>query len=110
MRPADVQDLYLGSIGYSWPMANGSTFSGGGFYVSEGVEDEDRTLALRLDTIYGVGAGVTRDFRNGELDFNVNVYRFGDAGVDTGDGGRRGRVVGESDTPWAVAIDVAYHF
>ena len=74
------------------------------------VDDDDRTLSLRLDSIVGVGTGMT--FEKGEslVDVNFNLYYLGKAPVDTGFNPVQGRVVGETSNPWAVAFDVAWHW
>jgi long-chain fatty acid transport protein len=80
-------------------------------YLSKAVDDDKRTLALRLDRIWAVGVGISRQLDDSRLDLNLNVYNLGDAPVDTGTGNpMRGRVVGESSSPYAISIDIAWHW
>jgi long-chain fatty acid transport protein len=103
-------DIWAVNAGYGMPLGGGKTLKFGALYVSNAVDDEDRTLSLRLDSIWGVGTGMT--FEKGEhlLDVNFNLYYLGKAPVDTGFSPVKGRVVGETSNPWAVALDVAWHW
>ena len=75
------------------------------------VDDDKRTVGLRLDRMIGVGVGFTRQLENDRsVDVNLNVINTGEGKVDTGDSITRGRVVGESNQPYAFALDVAYHW
>ena len=81
------------------------------FGVSAPVDDDERSLALALDRIWGVGCGLSLELGNGQLvDVNLNLIDHGEAPVDTGPDPVRGRVVGETDQPYAVVADVAWHF
>ena len=42
------------------------------------------------------------------LDVNASFFNVGEAPVDTG--GRFDRVAGENDDPYALLLDLAYHF
>jgi hypothetical protein len=103
-------DIWAVNAGYGMPLGGGKILKFGALYVSNAVDDEDRTLSLRLDSIWGVGTGMT--FEKGEslLDVNMNLYYLGEAPVDTGFSPVKGRVVGETSNPWAVALDVAWHW
>ena len=103
-------DIWAVNAGYGMPLGGGKTLKFGALYVSNAVDDEDRTLSLRLDSIWGVGTGMT--FEKGEslVDVNFNLYYLGKAPVDTGFNPVQGRVVGETSNPWAVAFDVAWHW
>jgi len=103
-------DIWAVNAGYGMPLGGGKTLKFGALYVSNAVDNEDRTLSLRLDSIWGVGTGMT--FAKGEslLDVNMNLYYLGEAPVDTGFSPVKGRVVGETSNPWAVAFDVAWHW
>ncbi len=103
-------DIWFFAAGYNIPLDARRTLKFGMLHISEPVDDDDRVLALRLDEVWGVGAGMSYKLENADLDLNINFLRIGDAPVDTGDSTLRGRVVGESDTPYVVVIDVAYHF
>ncbi|WP_394560834.1 OmpP1/FadL family transporter [Aquipseudomonas alcaligenes] len=112
----DVEDgnynnFWAGAVGYGFPESNGRRFTLDAFYVQAPVDDDKRTLALALDRIWGVGAGVQFDRGEGEgIEFNVHLVDFGEGPVDTGPSALRGRVVGETDNPYALILSGAYHF
>ena len=104
-------NFWAGAVGYGFPEHNGLRYTLDAFYVQAPVDDDKRTLALALDRIWGFGAGVQVDHGKGQLvEFNVHLVDFGEGPVDTGTSAVRGRVVGETDTPYALIISGAYHF
>ncbi len=105
------QDVWAVSLGYGFPQRNGRRYSAGIFYVSSPTDDDHRSLALALDRMWGMGVGLDIERANGHvIDMNFNVLDYGEGPVDTGPSTARGRVVGKTDRPYAVAFDVAYHF
>ena len=101
-------DLYALTIGAGFPASERLTYKVGAMYLSEAVDDEDRTFSIRMDRIWGVGAGVAYLLPNGNaLDLNLNLFNVGDAPVDTESA--LGRVIGENDDPWAVMVELSYH-
>jgi long-chain fatty acid transport protein len=107
----NFNNIWAGTLGYGFPASNGRQYSIGAFFVQQPVDDDKRSLALPLDRIWGVGAGVNFQRANGHsLDVNLNLADYGKAPVDTGDSRLRGRVIGETDNPYAVVISTAYHF
>jgi long-chain fatty acid transport protein len=107
---AIFKDLWILSVGAGFPVNAQTTYRFGAVYLSQAVNDHKRTLALRLDRVIGIGAGLQRVFSSGVLDCNINLYLLGDAPVDTGPAPLRGRVSGESQHPYALAIDLAWHW
>lgn len=107
----NFNNIWAGTIGYGFPVSNGRQYSIGAFFVQQPVDDDNRSLALPLDRIWGLGAGVNFQLANERsLDVNLNLADYGKAPVDTGDSLLRGRVVGETDNPYAVVITTAYNF
>lgn len=101
-------DLYALTIGAGFPASDRLTYKVGAMYLSEAVDDDDRTFSIRMDRMWGVGAGVGYVLPNGNaLDLNLNLFNVGDAPVDTQSA--LGRVVGENDDPWAVMVELSYH-
>lgn len=112
----DVEDsgfnnFWAGTLGYGFPANGGLRYTLDTFYVQAPVDDGKRTLAMPLDRMWGVGAGVQVDYGNGKaIEFNLHLVDFGKSPVDTGPSAVRGRVVGETEHPYAVIISGAYHF
>ena len=107
--PDIYDDIYAITVGAGFPAANERlTYKVGAMYVSQAVDDEDRNFSIRLDRMWGVGAGVSYDLNSGNtVDLNANVINVGDASVDQPSIG--GQVVGENDDPWAVMVELTYH-
>ncbi len=105
------QDMRGVTMGFGFPLDQDTTWKFGAMYMSSGVENSDRTLSLPLDRIWAVGTGVSQKLKDSTLDINFNLYNLGDSPVDTGTSSPlRGRVVGKSDTPYALALDVSWHW
>lgn len=104
-------DIWAVTVGAGFPVDDRTTYRVGAFFVSQMVDDDKRPLSMRLDQMVGIGAGVQRVLEDAVIDFNLNLYHLGDAPVDTGtDSPVRGRVVGESKSPYAISVDFAYHW
>ena len=110
--PDIYNDIWALTAGMGFPANERMTYKVGAMYVTEAVDDEDRSFSIRLDKMWGVGVGLNYKF-TGErsVDVNANLINVGDASVDTGNGEEgRGRVAGENDDPWAVMMELTYHF
>lgn len=104
-------NLWAGTLGYGFPVTNGLRYTIDAFYVQAPVDDGKRTLALALDRMWGIGAGVQVDRGGGKsFDLNLHLVDFGKSPVDTGPSAVRGRVVGETEHPYAVVLSGAFHF
>lgn len=107
----NFNNIWAGTLGYGFPASNGLRYTLDAFYMQSPVDDDKRTLALPLDRIWGIGAGVQVDHGNGKvIDFDVHLVDLGKAPVDTGPSAVRGRVVGETENPYALFLSGAYHF
>ena len=106
--PEIYNDIYALTVGAGFPASERLTYKIGAMYVSKAVDDEDRSFSIRLDRMWGVGAGVSYGLATGNtVDLNLNLVNVGDASVDTPSTG--GQVVGENDDPWAVMVELTYH-
>ena len=104
-------DIWLGTVGYVFPAdENNVIYKVGFMHVTSLVDDEHRTLSFSMDRIWGVGAGASLVREGHRWDINTNIYDLGEAPIDTGDNLFRGRVVGKTKNPYAIALDIAYHW
>jgi long-chain fatty acid transport protein len=108
--PDIYNDIYAVTIGAGFPASDPRlTYKIGALYVSQAVDDDDRTFSIRLDRMWGVGAGVSYDLTSGNtVDLNANLINVGDASVDK-ESVRDFRVVGKNDDPWALMFELTYH-
>lgn len=102
-------DIWIFSVGYNIPLDARRTLKLGALHVTQAVDDEKRTLTMRMDEVWGLGVGMGYKLEQSNLDINLDLTYSGDAPVDTGEK-LRGRVVGESKDPYALILDVAWHF
>jgi long-chain fatty acid transport protein len=110
-QSTDYEDIFAASAGLRFPIKPGWEMQVGGLYLSEPVKDENRSLALRLDRIFGVGGGIRRTVneRHG-FSLNLTYFDLGDAPVQTGDLPLVGTLRGEFDTHHAVLLDFTYRW
>ncbi len=106
--PDIYDDIYAVTAGMGFPANERLTYKIGAMYVSQAVDDDDRNFSIRIDEMWGFGAGVSYDLPSGNtVDLNANVINVGDASVDTPSLG--GQVVGENDDPWALMMELTFH-
>ena len=51
-------DILAFSVGYNWPVSDRLRLGIGAMFVDDMIEDENRTLTLRLDSLWSVGFGI----------------------------------------------------
>ncbi len=108
---ANYDDIWFYTLGYRFPEQQGKTYKLGIMHLTAPIDDEDRTLSLRMDRIWAVGAGVSFERKGRLWDISANIYDFGNAPVDVGtEDSPRGRIVGESENHYAISLDIAYHW
>ena len=74
------------SASYSWPVADNWRVGVGSFYVSDMIDDENRTMALRLDSMWSLGVGFEWQWKdNRTVTASLNYLEAGDAPVSTPD-------------------------
>ena len=104
---SNYQDIWGGALGAKYRFSDVWAGSLGAMYLSSGVDDENRTLALPLDRIWGVGVGVERTFnKKRRVNVNLNYYDLGKAPIDATPNPLAGRVVGEYETKFAILLDI----
>ncbi len=108
---SNFNDIYAISVGAQLPVKGDTTWRLGMLYVSEAVDDEDRTFSFALDRMYGFGVGMHKELGSGNAyNFNVNLIDTGEGPIDTGPDPVRGRVAGESDNHYAITLDFTFHW
>jgi len=111
-QPDIYNDIWAVTAGAGFPVDKRLTWKVGGAYLSQAVDNQDRTLQMRLDAVRVVGVGLTYAFaKDRAVDVNANLILSDKAPVDSTSGllGRR-RVAGESTDPYTFLLEMAYHF
>ena len=103
---SDWKDMWGLSLGGTYQLSKAWKTGFGAFYLSEGVDDENRSLSLPLDRLIGVGGGAEWAFHSqGCLILNLIAIDTGDSHVDHIDPAT-GRIVGDYDTPYTLLLDI----
>ena len=55
---ANYEDIWAVSASYSWPVSERLMLGVSGLYVDDMIKDDERTLTLRLDSMWSVGVGL----------------------------------------------------
>ncbi len=81
---ADYDDAYAAAVSYTWPVSDRWMLGIGGLVTSQLVDDDERTMLLRLDAIWS--AGVAAEWRwtdTRRVTASLSYLSFGDAPVTT---------------------------
>jgi long-chain fatty acid transport protein len=107
---AKYNDIWAGSAGLGWPVGGAWTAKIGIAYATSGINDANRTYALRLDRIWGIGAGATyRWTKDKTVEVNLSYYDLGNAPVTAGVGGI-GSLSAAYSTNYAVGLNIAFRW
>ncbi|MGD8958092.1 MAG: outer membrane protein transport protein [Chromatiaceae bacterium] len=107
----NYNDFFIYNAGLTWPWRTGMRAGVGLLYMEQAVDDDDRSFGIALDRVWGIGAGVEIDRGEGRmLDINLNLFDTGEAPIDTGDSPVRGRVSGEFENHYSLALEFTYHW
>ena len=98
------KDTWLFSTGLRYQYRPDLAFSVGGLYMTSPTTDARRTIALPVDRVIAVGAGVEWQWKGFTIHNNLNYADLGDGDLDQ-DGGLAGRIEGSFDTNYAVVLD-----
>ena len=80
----DWEDIWAFSASYSWPVSDRWMLGVGGLYVSDMVDDDERTFMLRLDSMWSLAAAAEWQWTdNRRVEFNFSYMTSGDAPIST---------------------------
>ena len=80
----EYDDIWAYSLGYSFPFKDRWVAAVSGLYVPSMVDDDNRQLSLRIDDIWGVGAGIEYQIKEGLIiDATLNYIQVGDSPIET---------------------------
>ena len=98
------RDMYIFTTGLRYQYRPDLAFSVVGAYATSATSDARRTIALPLDRVIAVGAGVEWECKSIMIQNNLNYADLGDGNLDQ-DNGLAGRVKGSFDKNYAVVLD-----
>ena len=102
--PSEFKDAWAFMVGLRHEYRPDLAFSLGAAYMTSPASESKRSLALPLDRIIAVGAGVEWQWKGLEIHTNLNYADLGDNKLDQ-DGGLAGRVKGSFDRNHAIILD-----
>lgn len=105
--PAQFKDAWSFMVGLRHEYRPDLAFSVGAAYLTSPASQSKRTLALPLDRVIAVGAGVEWQWKGLEIHSSLNYADLGDGKLDQ-DGGLAGRVEGSFDRNYAVILDMQF--
>jgi long-chain fatty acid transport protein len=103
--PSEFKDTWAFTAGLRYQYQPDLAFSVGAAHMSSPVSEHKRNIALPLDRIIAVGAGVEWQWKGYQIHTNLNYADFGDGKLDQ-DGGLPGRIKGSFDYSHAVILDM----
>ncbi len=75
-------DIVAFSVGYNWPVSDRLRLGIGAMFVDDMIEDENRTITLRLDSLWSVGFGIEWQLNERRaITAMINYLQVGDAPV-----------------------------
>ena len=81
------------------------------FYVDDMIEDDNRTYTLRLDSLWGVGAGAEWQWNERrKLEFSASYLEIGDAPVTGAPIAGLGALSGSFSERYVIQLQVALKF
>ena len=103
--PKDWDDTWKFALGLRWRTGGPWTYHTGVAYDTDPTRASDRTADMPVDRQIRLSGGATYEFASGNrLGGVLTLADLGDARIDNG--GDWGRVVGEYDTNWLIALGV----
>ena len=78
----DYDDIYAFSLGYNRPVSDRLTIGFGAMYVNDMIDDDQRSISLRLDSMWVAGVGVEWQWTpTRAVSATLNYIQIGDAPV-----------------------------
>ncbi len=106
IRDDGFRDSWMGSAGVRYQYAANRAVSIGAMYFTSPISDDRRNIALPLDRIIGIGAGVEQPCWGFQCTVNLNYFDLGDGELSEDGGLIAGSIEGSFDKNWAIMLDI----
>ena len=107
----DYEDIFAFSIGYNRPLTARTRIGFGALYADDMIKDDNRTLTLRLDSLWSAGIGIQWQWKEGrEVTATLNYLEMGDAPVQSPDIPGVGSVTGRYTDRQTIWLQVGMNF
>ena len=107
----EYDDIFAFSASYTWPVNDRWMLGVGGLYTADMIEDENRTLALRLDSMWSLGVGFEWQWTdNRTLGASISYIGIGDAPVTSPTIPGLGAITGEYTSRDIIQLSIGVTF
>jgi long-chain fatty acid transport protein len=106
IREDDFRDAWLGSAGVKYRYRDDRAVSVGAMYFTSPISDSRRNIALPVDRVIGVGAGIERSCWGFQCKMALNYFDLGDGDLSEDGGPLLGSIEGSFSKNWAVMLDI----
>jgi long-chain fatty acid transport protein len=108
---ADYDDIYAFSVGYNRPVSDRLRIGVGAMYVDDMIKDDQRTLTLRLDSMWAAGFGVEWQWTpTRAVSATLNYIQLDDAPVTSPSIPGIGSVTGRYSDRGTIYLEVGLSF
>jgi len=105
VRTDGFRDMWIGTAGVKYRYADQRAVSFGALYATSPTTDSKRVLAIPLDRVISVGAGIELPCFGFVCHTSLSYVDMGDGDLSEDGGPLRGSVDGSFGSNWAVALD-----
>jgi long-chain fatty acid transport protein len=107
----EYNDIYAAAVSYTFPVSNRWMLGVGGALTNELVDDDNRTMALRLDAIWTLGVAAQYQWTDERsVRASLSYIAAGDAPVETGEIPGLGSLQGEFESRDTVLFQIGMSF
>ncbi len=107
----DYEDIWAFSVGYNRPLTERTRIGFGFMITDDMVDDDERTMTLRLDSLWSAGVGIDWQWTDRRVvNFNLNYMKIDDAPVESPPLGPLGTVTGRYVDRETIWLNVGLNF
>lgn len=107
----DYEDIWALSVGYNRPLTERTRIGFGFMITDDMVDDDERTMTLRLDSLWSAGVGIDWQWTDRRVvNVNLNYMKIDDAPVESPPLGPLGTVTGRYADRETIWLNVGLNF
>ena len=107
----DYDDIWAFSVGYNRPLTERTRIGFGFMYADDMVDDDERSMTLRLDSLWSAGVGIDWQWTDRRVvNVNLNYMKLDDAPIESPPLGPLGTVTGKYVDRETIWLNVGLNF
>lgn len=107
----DYEDIWAYSVGYNRPLTDRTRIGFGFMYADDMVDDDERSMTLRLDSLWSAGVGLDWQWTDRRVvNVNLNYMKVNDAPIESPPLGPLGTVTGKYVDRETIWLNVGLNF